>query len=85
MALKAGSVNDFSNSMANKMAEAFAQQWLVAMNNQPFPGINNQTQLLFAAIAQGVVNYLKENPDAFKVAVTGPVPGTFTGAVTQIQ
>lgn len=85
MALKAGSVSDFENSMASAMADAFAREWRVAMNNQPFPGMNSQTKLIFAAVAQGVVNYLKANHDAFKVEVTGPVAGSFTGTVKEIQ
>ncbi|MBD0260133.1 MAG: hypothetical protein ICV83_30820 [Cytophagales bacterium] len=85
MALRAGTVNDFDNSMASKMAEAFAREWFVAMNEQPFPGMNDQTRLMFAAIAQGVVEYLKANPGAFRVSVANSSAGTLNGAVTEIQ
>ena len=68
MAIKAGTVNDFNDSMAEAMELAMKQEYQnlkgVAM---PTMGENDR-RLLLCAIAQGVVRYLKDNLDAFSVS-----------------
>lgn len=70
MALKPGSINDFANSMAQAMDQAFHNQWQTA-KGEPLPGAGEQDrQLLFAAIAQGLVQHLKQHAnDAFQIEV----------------
>ena len=84
MNLKAGSIGDAAGSMVHEMEEAFKKEWPKVMKGQPVPEPNDQMRLMFAAIAQGVVNYLSQNHDAFKVTVSD---GTFTfhGSVTKID
>ena len=75
MALKAGKIGDLDSSMANDIENAFMAEWGNVMkdalgNPLPTPAPNNtQMQLLFVAIAQGVVNHLKSNHTAFTVEV----------------
>ena len=70
MTLKAGTVKDFADSMAEAMEKALKMEWKevekVALPEQG----EKQRRLLFAAIAQGVVRHLKDNADtAFQIAV----------------
>ena len=61
MALKAGTFADFSDSMAKAIADAFESEW-VALKGTTLPEAGKEDrQMLFAAIAQGVVNYLRDN------------------------
>ena len=83
MSLKAGSINDFVSSMASAMENAFTTEWGNAMTGDA-PPANNQSRLLFVAIAQGIVNYLNANPDAFKVIVSDGI-NIFTGDVYSID
>lgn len=85
MPLKAGTVNDLSNSMAQAIATAFADQWPLVMGDRELPANNPQTQLLFVAIARGVITHLVQNPEAFQVEVTITDATTAEGEVTQIQ
>ena len=86
LSLKAGTIADFSGSMAEEMANAFLEEWDSAMgpNPPPKPDMNNQMRLMFIAIAQGVVKQLKENPKAFGITITDGI-NTFTGTVTNIN
>jgi len=80
----AGSIN--AESMAQAMETAFINEWPIAMDGQPAPEMNSQMHLMFLAIAQGVVNHLKANPDAFKVTVSSSGTGSnYTGNVTAIE
>jgi hypothetical protein len=64
MALKAGTVADFSNSMAEAIEKALKAEW-AAVKGIGFPNTGEEDRrLLFAAIAQGVVRYLKDNAEA---------------------
>lgn len=82
--LKAGTIADFTGSMAEEMANAFLSEWAPAMDPQPKPTeINNQMRLMFVAIAQGVVKHLKENPGAFAVSVSDG-KGTLNGNVSGV-
>jgi hypothetical protein len=85
LSLEAGTIVNFSGSMAEEMANAFLAEWDAAMgpNPPPKPDMNNQMRLMFVAIAQGVVKHLKENPNAFGVTVTDGI-NTFTGTVTGV-
>ena len=61
MALKAGTLADFNDSMAEAIADAFEAEW-VALKGTALPEAGEEDrQMLFAAIAQGVVNYLRDN------------------------
>lgn len=57
--LKAGHVNDFSNSMAEAIEQAM-QQELLASQGISLPSAGEEDRrLLFVAIARGVLQYLK--------------------------
>ena len=84
MALKAGTVADIAGSMALAMENAMEALWQ-AEKGEPLPEAGSEDRrLLFAAIAQGVVRHLADNPDAFDVEVdTGTT--TYSGEVVQVQ
>ncbi len=80
MDLKAGKLGDisgFTESMAEAMFKAFVAN-LPAGQNVPN---NDQTKLMFAAIAQGVVQHLVNNPDAFVITTTDN-SGTLTSTLS---
>jgi hypothetical protein len=85
MPLKAGTINDLSNSMAQAMEDAFVAAWPNVMGEQELPANRQQMRLMFVAVAHGVVQHLKGNPNAFKVEVTLPGGGTATGTVKTIE
>lgn len=69
MGLKAGTVASLTGSMAQAMENAMEQEYL-AVKGEALPAMGAEDrQLLFAAIAQGVVRHLADNPDAFRVLV----------------
>ncbi len=59
MALKAGSWDDLEDSMAGAIEEALAEQWQSAYGEEVSEAGRKDRRVLFSAIAQGVVNYLK--------------------------
>ncbi len=70
--LKPGTNQDFANSMAAAMEQAF-NQLLTADGKATLPidpskDETRDRRRLFAAIAQGVVAHLRDNPDAFHIA-----------------
>lgn len=71
MELKPGTISphDLSRSMAAAMDYAFRNQWSRFMGGRPIPFGNSFLELLFVAVAQGVVRHMVENPDAFKVMI----------------
>lgn len=88
MELKPGTIspNDLSRSMAQAMEDALRHHWPLVMGDRPIPFDNRFLQLLFVAIAQGVVRHLEENPEAFKVRVDVPLGGgTAVGEVIHIE
>ncbi len=98
MALKAGTIPDpndpeapsledsLEGSMAKAMEQAFVMLWSNVMGEQDVPLDRQQMQLMFVAVAQGVVEHLKENATAFKVQVTfSPGETTAEGTVTEIE
>jgi hypothetical protein len=98
MALKAGTIPDpndseapslaasLAGSMAKAMEDAFVTQWPNVMGERDLPEDRQQMQLMFVAVAQGVVEHLRNNPDAFKVEVTlSSGDSTAEGEVTKIE
>jgi hypothetical protein len=78
MALKPGTKGNLSGSMAEAIEKAFRAEWPKVMEGSDLPAETSpDMQLLFTAIAQGVVKHLKENADAFQVSVS--VSGAHTG------
>ena len=71
MPLRAGTKNDYANSMAQAMEKAFLEEWPHIMSNDhPKPVMTDHIRLLFIAISQGVVRHLVNNPDGFEVTFT---------------
>ena len=69
MPIKAGTVTDFANSMAEAMENALAQEYQ-AVKGEPLPDMGqDDRRMLLSAIAQGVVRHLKDNLDAFALSV----------------
>lgn len=69
MALKPGTLQDISGSMADSMEQVFREALpSVVAGADPNKG-DAERRLLFVAVAQGVVRHLAENHDAFKVEV----------------
>jgi hypothetical protein len=73
MTLKAGSISNFNDSMAEAMEQAFQDEWNT-VKGEPLPaGGEEERKILFAAVAQGVLSYLSDNINAslnVDVAVT---------------
>ena len=66
MPLKPGHVSDFTGSMAKAMEDALKSEWL-AVKETPLPNVGGEDrQLLFVAIAQGILKYL----DAHEADIT---------------
>lgn len=66
--LKAGSIDDFSGSMAKAMVNAFRAEWPKVMgeDSEP-PEMTEEMKLLFVAIARGVVDHLVAREAAFQL------------------
>jgi len=61
MVLKAGQVADFAGSMAEAIEQAFQSEWTAAKTTAlPQAGAVDR-KILFAAVAQGVLNYLEDH------------------------
>lgn len=61
--IKAGTVSDYDASMAEAIEKAFEKEWKKVKNSE-LPGMGREDrQILFVAIAQGVVSYLKEHAE----------------------
>lgn len=84
MAMKAGTVGDFSGSLAQAIENALKAEYAV-LKGEPLPdqGLEDRRMLL-VAIAQGVVRYLKANADAFEISVETTLTsgGNATGTAT---
>lgn len=69
MALKAGTVADFANSLAEAMEDALKAEYQ-AVKGEPLPDMGvEDRRLMLVAIAQGVVRYLKSNVNALQISV----------------
>jgi hypothetical protein len=63
MVLKAGTVDDFEDSMAEAIEDALKAEW-ATVKETAFPTTGAEDRrLLFVAIAQGIVRYLKDHAD----------------------
>ena len=70
VARKAGIVASVSSSLAEAMDNAMKQEWQ-AVKNVPLPSQGEEDRrLLFAAIAQGIFDYLKANEDQLMNNIT---------------
>jgi hypothetical protein len=89
MAIKAGTVADFAGSMAAAMEDAMKQEYQVVKGEPLSSQGEEDRRLLLVAVAQGVVRYLKDNLDAWKIEVeTELVSGDDaegTGEVDELQ
>ena len=95
MALNAGNIRDIDKhpdnvgSMAQAIEDAFLEEWHNAMDPQELPKHNKQMQLLFVAVAKGVINHLAAHPEAFKIKVDATNSGagfhTHTASVSAIE
>ena len=85
---KAPGAATYSGSMAAVMEKAFKEEWPTVMGDAVVPASSEQLNLMFRAIAQGVIRHLKQNSTSMKVTVTVNVGGnnyTGTGTVTDIE
>jgi hypothetical protein len=91
MALKAGVIRDTNghpdnaDSMAQAIENAFIREWPNAMGGQPAPEHNKQMQLLFVAVAQGIIDYLAVHPEAFKIEIDLGSGFRFSGNLSAIE
>ncbi|MDH4165489.1 MAG: hypothetical protein OEY13_14475 [Gammaproteobacteria bacterium] len=77
-ALKGGRVADFTNSMAESMETAMNEEWMARTGSHLPDEGRDDRRLLLAAIARGMLAYLKANETALVSAIaidlgTGPV------------
>jgi hypothetical protein len=74
MTMKPGTVTPtqaFNSSLAERIEHAFMAE-LLAVKGEPPPKIGvDERRMLFAAIAQGIVAFLRDQESAFTVAVEG--------------
>ncbi len=68
--LKAGSINDMANSMADRIDKAMQAAWPTAFPGQSLPEQGRRDrQVLFVAIANGVLGYLHDHLSALETNV----------------
>lgn len=68
--LKAGTLDNFSSSLAAEMEAAFETAWAKYQDEPLRAAGRTERQLLFSAVAQGLLRYLRDNDDAFDVETT---------------
>jgi hypothetical protein len=69
MAIKPGTVADFSNSMAAAMENALATEYQ-ALKGEPLPDMGEEDRrMLLVAIAQGVTRHLLDNLTSIEMTV----------------
>ena len=71
--LKAGHVNDFSNSMAEAIETALVQELALRGVSIPAPGQDTR-RVFFVAIARGVLQYLKDHQTEVLNSITLNAP-----------
>jgi O-methyltransferase involved in polyketide biosynthesis len=71
--LKAGHVQDFSNSMAEAIETAMQQELALSGTSLPAAGQDDR-RLLFVAIARGVLQYLKDHQSETLRSITLNTP-----------
>jgi hypothetical protein len=74
---KTKSAVTYEGSMAAAMEQAFREEWpyVMGVDADPPPS-SEQLNLMFRAIAQGVIRHLQQNSASMKVEVTVNVNGT---------
>lgn len=85
---KSPGATSYSGSMTAAMEQAFKEEWPYVMGDADLPASSEQLNLMFRAVAQGVIRHLKQNSTSMKVTVTVNVGGTSytgTGTVTDIE
>lgn len=71
MSMRAGTVDQFVNSLAEAIEDSLAAETL-AKKGRPLPDQNKEDRrILFAAIAQGVLGYLRNHQSDFEVRLSG--------------
>lgn len=76
--LKAGRVADFADSMAAAIEQTLGEEWQ-AIKGAPLPAAGQEDRrLLFAAIAGGVLRYLKAHEDEIFTSITLETGGAQT-------
>jgi hypothetical protein len=74
--LKPGSINDMADSMAEAIDNAMQGAWSAAFSGQSLPDQGKRDrQVLFVAIAKGVLGYLHDNLAALETNVVQDQPG----------
>ncbi len=81
MALIPGTYGNLGGSMAEAIHTAFNNHYKEIIGKDP-PASNKQFELLCIAVAEGVINHLKANPEAFKVKTTFEGSKVYDGVVT---
>lgn len=84
MALKAGTFDDLSGSMAELMEQVFRDTLPRVISDADPDRGERERRVLFVAVAQGVVGHLRDHPNSFKVEVDLPPSQELDGVVTQI-
>ena len=84
MTLKAGTISNYSNSLADAMEDAFLEAWPTIMDSKK-PKVNDHLKLMFIAVSQGVIKHLKENPGSFKVEIYNVGGSNYDGKIDEIQ
>jgi hypothetical protein len=68
--LKPGSIDDMANSMADRIDKAMQAEWPAAFPGQTLPDQGKRDrQVMFVAIAKGVLGYLHDNLAALETDV----------------
>ena len=75
-----------ASTMAGAIEAAFKDQWPKFNPDLAVPGEDQlvPTRLLFVAVAQGVVQHLSANPDAFTITVAEAAGHTHAASVSAI-
>jgi len=68
--------------MAEDIQKAFLSEWPNAMGSAALPAINSQMQLMFVAIAQGIIRHLADNQAS--IQITYDDAGTSATATTTV-
>jgi len=87
---KAGTVANFSNSMAAAMEQAFEDEWIDVKEEALPGGGEEERKILFAAVAQGLLSYLEANINGsllidVRVAQTGGGTIVSEGEATNVE
>jgi O-methyltransferase involved in polyketide biosynthesis len=86
MSLKGGHVSDFDKSLAAAIEQALVDEWL-AVKGQSLPAQGqDDRRLLFVAIAQGVLRYLKAHQNEILTSLTFDAgAGSVTASVSALD